>query len=96
MVEVKTNRSNREPEHRLGLTVSELRGYVFPRFKNIPNGKFKISRWTGKGGLSLHYKRDPEHPEIVRVGFEESGYGVASVYYTMDELEALILESMFK
>lgn len=96
MIEVKTNRTNREPEHRLGLTVFELRNYVFPRFKNIPNGRFKVIRWTGKGGLALHYKRDPQHPEIVRVGFEEPGYGVAEVYYTMDELEQIILDKSFE
>lgn len=95
MVQVETNRTSREPEHRLELTVNEIRSYVFPRYKYM-SGNFKVIKWRNKGGLALHYKRDPEHPEIVRVGFEEPGYGVANVYYTIDELEALILDSMFK
>lgn len=95
MVQVETNRTSREQEHRLELTVNEIRNYVFPRYKYM-SGNFKLVKWTGKGGLALHYKRDPEHPEIVRVGFEEPGYGVANVYYTLDDLEALILDSQFK
>lgn len=92
-VRVRTNRSRTEPEHRISLTVSELRSYVFPRFGNIPNGRFKVVRWRNKGGLSLHFKKNQSG---VVVGFEESGHGVADTYYTMDELEGLILESMFK
>lgn len=86
---VETNRTSREPEHRLTLTVKETRNFVLPRFKYFPNGRFKLIQWKGKDGLKLHYKKDRDGK--VTVGFEENGYGVAETYYTIDELEALMM-----
>lgn len=86
---VKTNRTKREPQHRLSLTTNETRNFVFPRFKFFTNGKFKVIPWTGKNGLKLHFKKYDDG--TVKVGFEENGYGVADTYYTMDELEALMM-----
>ena len=88
-VELKTNRTKYEPEHRLTLTVKEVRNYVFPRFKYFqPGAKFKMVTWREKGGLKLHYK---VNGATKTVGFEEAGYGVATEYYTLDELEALMM-----
>ena len=85
---VETNRTSREPDHRLTLTVKETREFVMPRFKFI-NGKFKIVPWHYHDGLKLHFKKYADG--TVRVGFEENGYGVTETYYTMDELEALMM-----
>ena len=86
---VKTNRTKSEPEHRLTLTVNETRNFVLPRFKYINNGKFKVIIWTGKNGLKLHYKKNDDG--TVKVGFEEPGYGVAETYYTINDLENLMM-----
>ncbi len=73
----------------LELTVKEVRNYVFPRFKNIPNGRFKISRWLYKEPtMSLYYRKEKD---VVRVGFMVSGHGIPTKWYTMDELEALMM-----
>lgn len=90
MIQVKTNKTKSEHDHRLELTTKEVRNYVFPRFKYFTNGtKFKKVRWTGKNGLTLHYKRFEDG--TVKVGFEENGYGVATDYYTLNQLEELML-----
>lgn len=85
---VKTNRTKSEPEHRLELTIKEVRTFVLPRFKYF-SGKFKLVPWIGKNGLKLHYKKYEDG--TVKVGFEENGCGVAETYYTVDELEAMMM-----
>lgn len=88
-IKLKTNRTKYEPEHRLTLTVKEVRNYVFPRFKYFqPGAKFKMVTWREKGGLKLHYKNDGTTKSV---GIEENGYGVASKYYTLDELESMMM-----
>lgn len=85
---VETNRTAKEPGHLLELKVKEVRAFVMPRFRFM-NGKFKIIPWHHHDGLKLHFKKYGDG--TVRVGFEENGYGVAETYYTMDELEALMM-----
>ena len=87
-MEVKTNRTKCVPQHRLTLSIKETREYVMPRFKYL-NGKFKVIPWTGKNGLKLHFKKYEDGK--VKVGFEEKGFGVAETYYSIDELEALMM-----
>ena len=73
----------------LELTVKEIRNYVFPRFKNFPNGRFKIVKWKYKEpSISLYYRKEKD---AVRVGFMVSGHGMPERFYTMDELEALMM-----
>ena len=89
MIQVKTNRTAREPEHRLSLTTKEVREFVFTRFKFMPTDKkFKMVKWHNHNGLVLHYKKTDDG---VKVGFEESGYGVTTEYYTLNQLEELML-----
>jgi len=88
-MKVKSNRSNYQTEHRLELTTKEVREFVFPRFKYMKDRKFKVITWPGKDGLKLHFKRIDGGN--VKVGFEEPGYGVTEVYYTIDELEQLMM-----
>lgn len=89
MIEVKTNRTARQPEYRLRLTTKEVRDFVFLRFKFMPTDKkFKLVKWTNHNGLVLHYKKTDEG---VKVGFEEPGYGVTGAYYTLNQLEELML-----
>ena len=88
-MEVKSNRTKAEPGHRLTLSIKETREYVMPRFKFFTNGKFKLIQWTGKNGLKLHFKKYDDGK--VKVGFEERGFGVAETYYSIDELEALMM-----
>ncbi len=87
-VQLISNRTNHESDHRLTLTVKEIRTFVFPRFKYFKNAKFKLVPWTGKNGLKLHYRNDGTTKSV---GFEENGYGVASKYYTLDELESMMM-----
>ena len=87
-MEVKTNKTKFESGYRLTLTTKETREYVMPRFKHI-SGKFKLILWPGKNGLRLHFKKYCDG--TVKVGFEERGFGVTETYYTMDELETLML-----
>lgn len=87
-MQVKTNRTKCAPQHRLTLSIKETREYVMPRFKHI-SGKFKVIPWTGKNGLKLHFKKYDDGK--VKVGFEERGFGVTETYYSIDELEALMM-----
>lgn len=93
-IQVKTNRTSYQPEHRLELDVKEVREFVFPRFGYWPRSArgpkmFKVIPWTGKNGLMLHYKKNTQEPAVV--GFEEPGYGVAETYYTLNELEDMMM-----
>ena len=88
-MKVKTNRTNYQPEYRLELTTKEVRDFVMPRFRHMKDRKFKVVPWTGKNGLKLHFKKYDDG--TVKVGFEEPGYGVTEEYYTVNELEELMM-----
>lgn len=92
-IQVKTNRTKVQPSHRLELTAKEVREFVLPRFVHWPRSArgprmFKVITWPGKDGLKLHYKK---YDDEVKVGFEEPGYGVTEGFYTLDELEDMML-----
>lgn len=87
-VNVETNRTYREPEHRLELTTKEIRDYVFPRFKYVPKRGHKKVVWRHKPGLTLDYRTVNDQ---VVVGFTENGYGVPNKFYTLNELEELMM-----
>lgn len=91
-VELKTNRTNSEPEHRLVLKAKEIVDFVYPRFKFI-NGSFKIVKWRGKDGLQLHFKKlgkNSTGENVVVVGFEEPGYGTTETYYSLNWLRSRV------
>lgn len=81
---VKTNRTKREPEHRLTIKNKEIQDFVMPRFGRFTNGKkFKVVKWHNHG-LELYFK---DFGEVVKVAFVERGYGYPEDWYAKDELQ---------
>lgn len=83
MIEVKTNRSYKEPEHRLQLTSKQVQD-VITRFKYMRR-KWKCVKLPNTD-INLRYRKEDG---VIRVGFEEGHYGVANDYYTLEEIKEL-------
>ena len=88
MIQLKTNKTTKLPDHRVTLTAEEVRNYVMPRFKYLMQGKtFKKVRWTGKG-VELYYKT---FADGVKVAIMEPGGGYPETFYSINDLEELLL-----
>ena len=87
-IQLRTNKTTKNPDHRVTVTSKEVREYIMPRFKYFTNGaKFKKVRWTGKG-LELYYKKFGDE---VKVALLESGGGYPGFFYSINDLEQLLL-----
>ena len=87
-IQVKTNKTSKNPEHRVSVTKEEVRNYILPRFKYFTGGaKFKKVRWVGRG-LELYYKKFGDE---VKVALLESGGGYPETFYSINDLEQLLL-----
>ena len=87
-IQLKTNKTTKNPDHRVTVTSKEVREYMLPRFKYFTGGaKFKKVRWTGKG-LELYYKTFGNE---VKVALLESGGGYPETFYSINDLEAMLL-----
>ena len=80
-MEYRTNKSTRNPEHTITLTPNQVKD-VRSRFRFL-RGKWKVVKLPGTN-IDLHYKTIDG---VVKVGFEERGYGVANDYYGIDEIK---------
>ncbi len=87
-VQLKSNLSSKQPGHRITVTSKEIREYMLPRFKYFTNGaKFKKIRWVNKG-LELYYKKFGDE---VKVALLEQGGGYPETFYSINDLEAMLL-----
>lgn len=87
-IQVKTNKTSKNPDHRVSVTKEEVRNYILPRFKYFTNGaKFKKVRWANKG-VELYYKKFGDE---VKVALLESGGGYPGTFYSINDLEQLLL-----
>ena len=87
-VQLKSNLSTKYPGHRVTVTSKEIREYMLPRFKYFTNGaKFKKVRWANKG-LELYYKIFGGE---VKVALLEQGGGYPETFYSINDLEAMLL-----
>lgn len=87
-IQLKTNKTTKNPDHRVTVTSKEVREYMMPRFKYFTNGaKFKKIRWANKG-LELYYKIFGDE---VKVALLESGGGYPETFYSINDLEQLLL-----
>lgn len=87
-IQLKTNKTTKNPEHRLTFTGKEVREYMMPRFKYMNQGKtWKKIRWTGKG-VELYYKTFGNE---VKVAIMEQGGGYPETFYSINDLEAMLL-----
>ncbi len=69
-IQLKTNKTTKNPDHRFTVTSKEVREYMMPRFKYI-RAKFKKVRWVNKG-VELYYKKFGDE---VKVALLEQGGG---------------------
>ena len=84
-MQVKTNRTKREPEHRLTIKNKEIQDFVIPRFTHFTGGKkFKVVKWHNHDGLELQFKDFGN--DVVKVAFIERGYGYSEDWYGKEEL----------
>ena len=85
-----TNKTKYNPEHRMVFTRREVREFILPRFGYMTKS-FKWTKWGEKQrGLELYYRTIDG---VVKVGIVESGYGIPSKFYTKEELENMLVEA---
>ena len=89
MIQVKTNATKRNPDHRIELTETQITNFVIPRFKNMQRNWKVVDASNLIPGLKLHYHFAKGE---VRVSFEEPGEGVAKDcdWYSRDDLVNLL------
>lgn len=88
-MELITNKSKTNPEHRMVFAKREIRDFIIPRFGYMVKG-FKFVKWGEKQrGLELYYRTIDG---VLKVGIMESGYGIPPVFYTKEELAAMLTE----
>lgn len=90
MIQVKTNATKRNPDHRIELNENQIKNFVLPRFKYMARSWKVVDASNIIPGLKLHFHVCKDG--LVRVSFEEKGEGVAKDcdWYTMDELLDLL------
>jgi len=94
LIELKTNATKRNPDHRIKVEHSEIFRTVLPKFVKLPKGWKVVDASNIKPGLKLHYHICKDG--LVRVSFEEKGEGVAKDcdWYTDSELAELVLNTL--
>ena len=90
MIQVKANRTNRDPNYRIGLTNEQLLNIVAQKFSRMPRKWKVVKAYEIKPGLCLHYRKCEDG--LTRVSFEEEHYGVANAdcWYTEEEIIDMI------
>lgn len=86
-VQLKSNLSSKHPGHHVIVSSKEVREYIMPRFKYFMGKTWKKVRWTNKG-LELYYKKFGDE---VKVALLESGGGYPETFYSINDLEQLLL-----
>lgn len=86
-IQLKTNLTTKNPEHRVTVTKEEVRSYILPRFKYFMGKTWKKVRWTNKG-VELYYKTFGNE---VKVAIMEQGGGYPETFYSINDLEELLL-----